>query len=91
MSACKLQHYFKAHTIKVLTSQPLNGIFDNRDTFGRISKWAMELLEHVVDFEKCIAIKSQILANFVVEWMEPGFTVEGPVPEAAWLISCVTP
>jgi hypothetical protein len=30
MSARKLWHYFEAHTIKVLTNQPLNGIFDNR-------------------------------------------------------------
>jgi hypothetical protein len=36
----------------VLTNQTLNDIFDNRDSSGRISKWAMELLEHVVDFEK---------------------------------------
>jgi hypothetical protein len=52
MSARKLRHYFEAHTIKVLTNQTLNDIFDNRDSSGRISKWAMELLEHVVDFEK---------------------------------------
>jgi hypothetical protein len=65
MSACKLQHYFEAHTIKVITNQPLNNIFGNRDNSERINKWAMELSEHVVDFEKCSAIKSQILADFV--------------------------
>jgi hypothetical protein len=54
----------------------------------RISKWAMKLSEHVVDFKKRNAIKSQILVDFVAEWMEPGFTVEGAVPEAAWLIYC---
>jgi hypothetical protein len=52
MSACKLRHYFEAHIIKVLTNQPLNDIFGNRDLSGKISKWAMELSEHVVDFEK---------------------------------------
>jgi hypothetical protein len=67
MSARKLRHYFEAHRIKVLTNQPLNDIFDNRDSCGRISKWEMELSEHVVDFEKCSAIKSPILADFVVE------------------------
>jgi hypothetical protein len=61
MSAHKLRHYFEAHTIKVLTNQPLNDIFGNRDSSGRISKWAAELLEHVVDIEKRSAIKSQIL------------------------------
>jgi hypothetical protein len=43
----------------------------------------MELLEHVVDFKKCSAINSQILADFVEEWTEPGFTVEGPFSESA--------
>jgi hypothetical protein len=67
MSVRKLQHYFEAHTIRIPTSQPLNDIFGNRDSFGRISKWAMELSEHIVDFEKRNAIKSQILADFVAE------------------------
>jgi hypothetical protein len=48
----------------------------------------MELSKHVVDFEKCSAIKSLILADFVAEWTEPSFTVEGPIPNSAWLISC---
>jgi hypothetical protein len=47
MSARKLRYYFKAHTIKVLTDQPLNDIFSNRDSSGRISKWAMELLANL--------------------------------------------
>jgi hypothetical protein len=38
MSARKLCHYFEAHTIRVLTNQPLNDIFSNRDSSGRISK-----------------------------------------------------
>jgi hypothetical protein len=88
MSARKLRHYFDVHTIKVLTIQPLNDIFGNRDSSGRIDKWAMELLEHVVDFEKCSAIKPQFLADFMAEWTEPGSAVEGAVPESPWLDSC---
>jgi hypothetical protein len=65
MSARKLRHYFEAHAIKVLTNQPLNDIFGNRDNSNKISKWAMELLEYEVDFEKRSVIKSQILADFV--------------------------
>jgi hypothetical protein len=60
----------------------LNDIFKNKDSFKRISKWAMESSEHVVDFEKCSTIKSQILADFVVEWTEPGSAIEGAVPES---------
>jgi hypothetical protein len=52
MSARKLQHYFEAHRVRVLTNQPLHDIFGNRDLLGRISKWVMKLLEHIIDFEK---------------------------------------
>jgi predicted regulator of amino acid metabolism with ACT domain len=88
MSACKLRHYFDAHTIRVLTDQPLHDIFRNGDSSKRISKWAIELSEHVVDFEKHSVIKSQILANFMAEWMEPGIETEGAVPESPWLVYC---
>jgi hypothetical protein len=57
MSTRKLQHYFKAHRVRVLTNQPLNNIFKNHDSSGRIGKWAIELSEHVIDFEKRTAIK----------------------------------
>jgi ribonuclease HI len=88
ISARKLRHYFEAHIIKVLTNQPLNDIFGNRDISGRISKWAMELSEYVVDFEKRSAIKSQIPADFVAEWMELSSLTESIVPESPWLIYC---
>jgi hypothetical protein len=88
MSVRKLRHYFKAHTIKVLTNQPLSEIFGNRDSSERISKWVMELLEHIIDLEKRSAIKSHILADFIAEWMEPGSTIEGPIPESPWLVYC---
>jgi hypothetical protein len=52
MSIRKLRHYFEAHMIKVLTDQPLNDIFGNRDSSDRISKWPMGLSEYVVDFKK---------------------------------------
>jgi hypothetical protein len=88
MSSRKLRYYFKTHTIKVLTNQSLNDIFSNRDSFGRISKRAMELSEYVVGFEKCSTIKSQVLADFVAEWIEPHSAIEGEVPETPWVIYC---
>jgi hypothetical protein len=85
MGARKLRHYFEAHVVKVLTNQPLGNIFKNRDITGRISKWALELSKHIIDFEKPSAIKSQVLTDFVVEWMKPASVVEGEVPESPWL------
>jgi hypothetical protein len=49
----------------------LNDIFGNRDSFGRIGKWAMELSEHIIDFKKRNAIKSQVLADLTTDWTEP--------------------
>jgi hypothetical protein len=86
LSARKFHHYFKARTISLLTNQPLNDISGNRDSFSQISKWAMELSEQVVDFEKRSAIKSQIIANIVEEWTEPDSHIEGLVPKSPWLI-----
>jgi hypothetical protein len=86
MNARNLHHYFEAHTIHVLMNQNLNDIFHNRDSSHRISKWVMEILKHVVEFEKRSAIKSQIITNFVAEWMELSSRTKGLMPESPWLI-----
>jgi hypothetical protein len=64
----------------------LNDIFKNCDSSGRIGKWAMELLEHVIDFEKRCAIKSQVLADFIADWMEPSTYTEGTVIDTTWQV-----
>jgi hypothetical protein len=66
----KLRHYFKGHKITVVTYFPLEDILHNRDTIGRISKWAVELGALNIDFSPWKAIKSQALADFVAEWTE---------------------
>jgi ribonuclease HI len=48
----------------------------------------MELSEHAIDFEKCNAIKSQVLADFMAEWTDLGSTTEGEVPKSPWLVYC---
>jgi hypothetical protein len=88
MSARKLRHYFEAHRVRVLTNQSLNDIFRNCDSSGWIRKWAMELLEHVIDFEKRSAIKSQVLADFIADWMEPSGYTGGVVVEMPWKVYC---
>jgi hypothetical protein len=66
MATRKLKHYFEAHKVTVLTDQPLNDLFINKEASSRIAKWATELSEHTIDFGKRSAIKSQVLADFVV-------------------------
>jgi hypothetical protein len=88
MNVRRLWHYFEAHTIRIATSQPLIDILGNRDSSRKIHKWALGFSKHIVDFEKGSAIKSQILADFMAEWTEPSFTIEGAVPESPWLVCC---
>jgi hypothetical protein len=88
MSTRKLRHYFEAHTVRVLTNHPLKDIFENCDSLRRIGKWAMELSEHVIDFEKRSAIKSQVLADFISDWTEPSSYSESTVVDTPWKICC---
>jgi hypothetical protein len=67
-----------------MTNQPLNDIFNNRDSSGRIGKWAMELSEHLIDFKKRSVIKSQVLLDFIIDWTEPSSYAEGPVTDTPW-------
>jgi hypothetical protein len=71
MAAQKLRHYFEGHRIRVITNQPLNDLFTNKEASTRIIKWGAELSEYTVDFERRSAIKSQVLADFVVDWASP--------------------
>jgi hypothetical protein len=84
MSSRKLRHYFETHKVVVVTNQPLHDLFNNREALSRISKWASELLEFYVDFERQSAIKSQVLADFIADWTSPNFREEEPI--VPWVI-----
>jgi hypothetical protein len=88
MGLRKLRHYFEAQRVRVLTNQPLNDIFGNRDSSGRIEKWVMELSKHVVDFEKRSVIKSQVLTNFIADWTGPLGYTEGTIVKMPWQVYC---
>jgi hypothetical protein len=66
----KLRHYFKSHSVMVVTSFPLGEILRNPDATGRIVKWALELMGQGISYAPITAIKSQVLADFIAEWIE---------------------
>jgi hypothetical protein len=88
MATRKLKHYFEAHKVTVLTDQPLNDLFINKEASSRIAKWATELSEHTIDFGKRSAIKSQVLADFVVDWTSPSNTAGDEELVPVWEIRC---
>jgi hypothetical protein len=63
-----LHHYFQAHKIVVVTSYPLRAILHNSNATGNIAKWAAELAGFQLDFQQRHTVKSQVLADFVMEW-----------------------
>jgi hypothetical protein len=52
-----------------------------------IAKWAAELSEYHITFEPRTAIKSQVLADFIVDWTGPTRQQEEP-SEKVWTIHC---
>jgi ribonuclease HI len=66
----KLQHYFNAHPITVVSMYPLGEVIQNPEAEGRIAKWALELMGQNITYAPCSTIKSQVLVDFVDEWTE---------------------
>jgi ribonuclease HI len=87
MAARKLRHHFKGHRIRVITNQLLNDLFAKKEAYTRIIKWGAELSEYTVDFERRSAIKSQLLADFVIDWTSPTHN-PGEEMLTPWVVQC---
>jgi hypothetical protein len=87
MAARKLRHYFEGHRIRVITNQSLNDLFANKEASTRIIKWGAELSEYIIDFERRSAIKSQVLADFVVDWTSPTQNLDEEML-TPWVVQC---
>jgi hypothetical protein len=67
MASRKLRHYFEAHKIRIPTDRGLSDLFRNLEASVRIAKWAAELSGYNITFEPRTAIKSQVLADFIID------------------------
>jgi hypothetical protein len=88
MAKRKLRHYFQSHNVSVPTAFPLRDMFENKESTGRMGKWATELAEHVINFVARSAIKSQVLADFVADWTPSAPKGESIVSEPVWEVQC---
>ncbi len=75
----KLRHYFQEHPMTVVSVAPLSSIINNADATGRVAKWGIELSAFDITYKPRDSIKSQALADFLVEWTEA--PADTPVPE----------
>ena len=71
MAPRKLQHYFEAYKIRVTSDMGLGELLRNPEASARIAKWAAELSRYNITFEPRTAIKSQVLEDFIVDWIGP--------------------
>jgi hypothetical protein len=87
MASRKLRHYFEASKVRVTLDRGLGELFRNPEASVRIAKWATELSGYHITFEPRTAIKSQVLADFIVDWTGPTWQQEES-PEKVWTIHC---
>ena len=69
-AARKLKPYFQAHTIIVLTDQPLKKAMSSLEAARRMALWAIELSEFDVQYRPRTAVKGQIVADFIAEYTQ---------------------
>jgi hypothetical protein len=67
MASRKLRYYFQAHRVTVVTSYPLGHILRNQEGTERTVKWAIKLAKFGLQFAPRHSIRSQSLADFVVD------------------------
>ena len=68
--ARKLKSYFQAHTIIILTDQPLKRAMSSSKAVGRMALWAIELSEFGVQYRLRTAVKGQIVGDFIAEYTQ---------------------
>jgi hypothetical protein len=62
----------------VVSSYPLRVILHNPNATSNVAQWAAELAEFELDFASRHAIKSQVLADFIVDWTPSASHLGGP-------------
>nr|GEV51185.1 hypothetical protein [Tanacetum cinerariifolium] len=63
----RIKRYFQAHTIIVITDQPIKQVLSRPKVIGRLLKWSIELRKYDIQYRPRTSVKGQILADFIVE------------------------
>ncbi|XP_076911245.1 uncharacterized protein LOC143569148 [Bidens hawaiensis] len=66
-TARRLRRYFQGPPVHVLTNYHLKYVLAKPEISGRLAWWAIELREYAIEYNPRLAIKGQVLADFIVE------------------------
>ncbi|GJR21835.1 reverse transcriptase domain-containing protein [Tanacetum coccineum] len=66
-AARRLKRYFQAHPIKVITDIPIGKVLNNSGASRRLAKWAIELGAYGITYVPRVAVKGQVLADFLAD------------------------
>ncbi|GJU46540.1 reverse transcriptase domain-containing protein [Tanacetum coccineum] len=66
-AARRLRRYFQAHPIKVITDSPIGQVLNNSGASRRLAKWAVKLGAYGIMYVPRVAIKGQVLADFLAD------------------------
>ena len=83
----KLRHYFQAYVINVLTDHPLKKAMNKLEAARRLILWAIELSEFDVRYQPRNAIKAQVLANFIAEFIPSQGELDELDEARKWVVS----
>ena len=67
-AARKLKPYFQAHMVVILNDKPLRRAMSNPVATSQLALWAIKLSEFNIQYRPHIAIKGQVIANFIAEF-----------------------
>ena len=80
----KLRPYFQAHSIVIMIDQPIRKRMNKIDAAGRLIQWAIELGQFDIEYRPRVAVKAQVLANFITEFTYP--YKEEKLPLETWMV-----
>ena len=70
MTTRKLLHYFDVHHVTVVCDSAIHSILNIPRATGRVLQWGIEIAPLDISYSPRVAIKSQILPDFISDWTE---------------------
>jgi hypothetical protein len=72
MMTRKLNHYFLAHSVQIVSDRLLAHVLQSKEATWRIAQWIVEIGQYDIEFVPLWMIKSQALTDFIAEWTDSG-------------------